>query len=79
LTVLGLSCNDIRGLRPLAALTNLISLDLYFNSIRDVSSLVTNAGLCCGDVVSLGENPLDTSEAQADIQTLTNRGVYVSY
>jgi internalin A len=79
LTVLGLDFNVIRNLRPLAALTFLTSLSLRYNDIHDLHPLVTNAGLCCGDSVDLVDNPLDAPEAQADIQTLINRGINVYY
>ena len=75
--VLGIHTAPTAG--DLAPLTSLTSLSLRYNDIHDLHPLVTNAGLCCGDSVDLVDNPLDAPEAQADIQTLMNRGINVYY
>ena len=77
LTTLELTGADIVDLEPLAALTSLTNLFLQHNSISDASPLVANDGLGCGDLVHLGENPLDANSRGVHIPALVRRGVDV--
>ncbi|MDO8491976.1 MAG: hypothetical protein Q7T04_08195, partial [Dehalococcoidia bacterium] len=64
----------------LSSLTELGGLSLGGNQIIDVSPLVQNSGLGQGDIVWLGNNPLDLrqgSQNRQDIETLKTRGVMV--
>jgi uncharacterized repeat protein (TIGR02543 family) len=72
----------ISNISALVNLTKLQTLFLDNNQIADISALVTNQGLASGDDVNLQYNYLDVtagSQDMADIQTLINRGVNVTY
>jgi len=82
LTDLLLWGNQISDITPLTLLTSLCRLGLGMNEVFDISPLVDNSGLSAGDDVDLMYNYLDLtagSQAMRDIQTLLDRGVYVSY
>jgi hypothetical protein len=66
----------------LSGLTNLATLSLYANSIRDIHALVDNSGLGTEDSVYIHSNFLDLtpgSPVMLDIEALEDRGVDVSY
>ncbi len=66
----------------MSGLTNLTYLDLWQNSISDITALVDNCdagGLGSGDEVYLQTNPLSTQATDVDIPYLESNGVTVSY
>jgi len=70
----------LSDISPLASLTNLATLWLGGNAIRDLSPLVANRGMGAEDWVNLTNNNLDLSEDSADleqIRQLQTRGVRV--
>ena len=77
LTWLSLDGNSISDISPVAALNNLTELFLVDNSISDISPLVANTGLGSGDVVDVGENPLNFASINTHIPALQRRGVEV--
>ncbi|HWR70956.1 MAG TPA: leucine-rich repeat domain-containing protein, partial [Dehalococcoidia bacterium] len=76
---LGLSVNQISNLSPLSGLTGLKDLDLSFNQISDIEPLVSNPGMADADIVSLSNNPLNSSSINACIPALEGRGVIVNW
>ena len=79
---LALARNGISDIKPLQDLTNLNLLNLSENEIDDIEPLVNNQGLTEGDEINIAFNPLDVcpgSEDRADIDTLSERGVFVDY
>ena len=79
LTSLLLSYNNIADIHALAELDSLTRLDLHNNAISDISPLVANDGLGSGDTLALEGNPLSASALEADIPTLQERGVEVTF
>ena len=71
--------NNIGDISPLAGLTNLEFLELWYNNISDISPLVANSGLSEGDTVDLRDNPLSTASVDIYIPQLEQRGVNIEY
>ena len=69
--------NSISDILPLARLNNLRWLHLERNAISDISPLIANTGLGNGDVVDVGENPLNYASINTHIPALRSRGVEV--
>lgn len=79
LTRLYLHDNQISDISPLASLVNLTDLRLHNNLIVDIAPLVANSGLLAPDVLTLANNPLDTTSQYVHIPKLEERGVTVSW
>ncbi len=77
---LGLEGNNITNISALSGLTKLGEwLNLYNNSISDISPLVSNIGLGRGDTVDVRENPLSSASLQTHIPALQGRGITVEF
>ncbi len=79
LSSLSLSGNTIADISPLAGLDSLSILYLSNNRISDLSPLTSNTGLGSGDLVDVRDNPLNRPSLTMHIDTLTSRGVSVSF
>lgn len=64
---------------PLANLTHLYWLNIAYNQIGDISSLVRNEGLGAGDRVDLQGNASSSDSINIYIPQLQVKGVTVSY
>ncbi len=78
LMTLSLDGNQIVNIGPLTSLSGLVDLNLSYNMITDIAALVSNSGLGSGDTLNLINNFL-SEDACGEINTLKNRGVWVSY
>lgn len=72
-----LSGNRITDLAPLRALTNLSTVNAQDNRITTLTPLVQNMAIGSGDLLWLGENPLDCAAEAANIAALQARQVGV--
>ncbi len=82
LAILSISDNQITDVSPLASLLNMTRLNLNGNQISDISPLLENSGFGDGDEIYIKGNNLDLtegSEDMANIKSLEDRGVFVSY
>ena len=70
---------NISDLTGLEHATNLTMLRLHYNSISDISPLVSNTGLGRGDTVDVRGNPLNAAAFDTHIPTLQGRGVVVYF
>jgi Leucine-rich repeat (LRR) protein len=75
---LGLTSAEIDFLRDF---NQLEVLYLDGNELTDISTLVRNSGIADGDVVNISDNLLNLNDpsVQADIQTLLERGVNLTF
>jgi len=82
LTELVFSENKVIDISPLQNFTDLTWLEFENNQVIDISPLVNNSGLGTDDSIKMQYNNLDlapSSQDMQDIQTLLDRGIYVSY
>lgn len=75
---LTLTGNQVVDVGPLMGLPQLSILDLTGNEIEDLRPLAHNQGLGDGDLLGLGQNPLNCSREYDSISQLSSRGVSVS-
>ena len=72
-----LTGNRVTDLTPLRALANLHTVNAQDNHITTLTPLVQNPGIDMGDLLWLGENPLDCQAEAANIAALQARQVGV--
>ena len=63
----------------MSGLTNLTELNLFGNTISDLSPLISNTELGSGDVVDVRDNRLNAVSVNTHIPTLQSRGVTVEF
>jgi nucleoside-triphosphatase THEP1 len=76
---LDVEAKQINDILPLANLSSLTELGLWWNQISDISPLVDNNGLSEGDEIYLQGNPLSSDSINIYIPQLEARGVVVTY
>jgi internalin A len=78
LTYLYVYQTDLADLTPIASLTKLATLYLYYSEYTDISPLLANSGIGTGDYVYLYYGKFDCAASATDIAALkaTGAGVY---
>ncbi len=79
LTVLYAHDSNISNLTGLEYATNLTTLDLGYNAIKELSPLVANTGLGEGDQINVRGNPLNYASIYTHIPAIQERGVEVRF